>query len=286
MKILITGGNGQLGRCLQDVLQHSNHEFFAPAKSDLDISDESSVDNAIRSYRPDVVVNTAAYTAVDNAEKESDIAFLVNETSLKHLANSCKVLGIPLIHISTDYVFSGMATSPYKSDDQTAPLSIYGKSKLAGEQAIRSLWEKHIIVRTAWVFSEYGNNFVKTILRLAQSRDSLKIVADQWGCPTYAGDLAIAIVKICDELQHKSAWGTYHYAGATSTNWHGFASAIIQRLSKSIPVLPISTAEFPTLATRPNYSILDCSSTIDTWNVKLSDWQGALEKVIPKLTSC
>jgi dTDP-4-dehydrorhamnose reductase len=286
MKILITGGNGQLGKCLQDVLEHSNHQFFSPGKKDLDISNEPSIKNAIQNYHPDIIVNTAAYTAVDNAEKERETAFLVNETSLRYLANSCKILNIPLIHISTDYVFDGTASVPYTSEDQTAPLSIYGKSKLAGEQVIKSIWEKHIILRTSWVFSEYGNNFVKTILRLAQSRDTLNVVADQWGCPTYAGDLASAIVKICENLKSKSAWGIYHYAGESSTNWHELALAITQLLEKKIVVLPISTAEFPTLATRPQYSILDCKSTINTWDVELSDWQSAVKKVIKKLTPC
>lgn len=287
MKVLVTGANGQLGRCLQDRLVESLHQFYAPGKQELDISSESSLSKVIQEYQPDIIINAAAYTAVDKAEEEISQAFLVNETAVSYLAKFCSSYTIPLIHISTDYVFDGEASNPYPNDFPASPQSVYGKSKLAGENAIKSLLNRHIIIRTSWIFSEYGNNFVKTILRLATERDSLGVVADQFGCPTYAGDLASAIVKICEQVDSgKESWGTYHYCGSQETNWHQFAVAIINAANseKNIAINPITTEQFPTLAKRPKYSVMDCNATLYTWDVNLSNWSQSLRHVVKLLS--
>ncbi len=284
MKILITGGHGQLGRCLQDRLACSLHDFYAPGKHELDISAEASVNEIIEHFKPDVVVNAAAYTAVDKAENEIELAFLINETASLYLASACAKQDIPMIHVSTDYVFDGTASSPYFHDDKTAPQCVYGRSKLAGEKAIQSVWQKHIILRTSWVFSEYGSNFVKTILRLAQEKTTLNVVADQQGCPTYAGDLALAIIKICEQIDSgKSAWGVYHYCGDLATNWYLFAKSILNIAALPLILNPIATEQYPTPARRPQYSVMDCRHTTEVWGVSLSDWSLSLNRVIKLL---
>ncbi|CAG9297708.1 dTDP-4-dehydrorhamnose reductase [Celerinatantimonas diazotrophica] len=290
MKVLVTGGNGQLGRCLQDRLQYTDYEWQAPDQSNLDITDRSAIATYFKIFQPDIVINAAAYTAVDKAESDQENAYLVNATAPGYLAESCQTAAIPLIHISTDYVFDGTATVPYKVSDQTNPQSVYGSTKLVGEQIVQSTLSEHIIIRTAWVFSEYGNNFVKTMLRLANFHPVLKIVGDQYGCPTYAGDLADVILKMVMQVQFgQKLWGLYHYCGDQITSWHGFARAIFdeakrQGIIDNIPQLRvINTDEYPVAAQRPQYSVLDCQLSFENYHVEIANWRKALTRVINKI---
>lgn len=290
MRILLTGKNGQLGRCFQDKLENIDHELFAFDSFELDISNPQQVSSIIDDINPDIIVNAAAYTAVDKAESEKELSYSVNENGPRLLALAAAKLNIPLIHISTDYVFDGDAVEPYTTHDTKNPQSVYGASKLAGEIAIQAVCSKYIIFRTAWVFSEYGNNFLLTMIRLANERDSLNVVADQYGCPTYAGDLAQAIVKLCDTYEQKKIldWGVYHYCGDMSTSWHGFSRTIFSKaykkglLNKKITLTAISSDLYPTKANRPKFSVLDCQS-LDNLQLTKSCWIKATDHVINKL---
>ena len=281
MKILLTGANGQLGRCFQDRLP-AHWQIWSTDASKLDITDLKQVEAAVAHYQPDAIVNAAAYTAVDKAESESALAEKVNVTGPHNLASVAHEQGIRLVHISTDYVFDGNATTPYVESSTTNPLSVYGKTKLAGELAVIKATPESIIVRTAWVFSEYGNNFVKTMLRLAKERDALSIVADQKGCPTYAGDLAQAIISL---LEKNAESGIYHYCGDKEVSWYEFAEEIFKAASKKnaiscIPTLvAISGEEYPTPAKRPKYSVLSCSK-INSLNIHQSNWLKRINDMI------
>lgn len=258
MKVLLTGSKGQLGSCFQDRLP-AGWEVWATDSDTLDITDLDKVKQAVAQYQPDVIVNAAAYTAVDKAETEPELAALINTTGPKNLALAAKEAGARLVHVSTDYVFDGKATTPYVETDATNPLGVYGQTKLDGELAVAEALPEAIIIRTAWVFSEYGNNFVKTMLRLAKDRDTLGIVADQYGCPTYAGDIAQAII---DLLQKKAEGGIYHFCGKDELNWFDFASLIfkyaedIRLLEKKPELNKLATEDYKTLAARPKYSVL------------------------------
>ena len=287
MKIFLVGKNGQLGSCFRDALKGSSHSIFAFDASELDITDQVKVAEMIQSVQPDIIVNAAAYTAVDKAETEVDLAYAVNAKGPQYIAEQAAALHIPLIHVSTDYVFAGNGIEPYKTIDSTAPQGVYGASKLAGEQIVQQLCPQHIILRTSWVFSEYGHNFVKTMVRLAKERDSLSVVADQYGCPTYAGDLAQAIKSLCDhyEVTQDLSWGIYHYCGDQPTSWHGFARAIFviakeQGVIARFPELTaVSTEQYPTPATRPAYSVMDCSE-LRILKIQPSNWLTALRNII------
>lgn len=290
MRILLTGKNGQLGRCFQDVVANSSHDLYAFDSAELNITSVEQVSAMVAEVKPDIVVNAAAYTAVDKAETDQEAAYAVNELGIKHLAQAAESLGVPVIHVSTDYVFDGLAVEPYKPSDDTAPQGVYGASKLAGEQALADVATRYLVLRTAWVFSEYGNNFVKTMLRLASERDALSVVADQYGCPTYAGDLAQAILSLCDQYDQTGelAWGVYHYCGDMPTSWHGFARTIFAKglqlglLEASPQLTAISSEQYPTPAKRPEYSVLD-TSTLAELGVQPSDWLTALDTVMGKL---
>ncbi|MBG0751214.1 MULTISPECIES: dTDP-4-dehydrorhamnose reductase [Pectobacterium] len=284
MKILLTGANGQLGRCFQDRLP-AGWQVWATDTAELDITDYAKVLVAVKEYQPDAIVNAAAYTAVDKAESEPELAALVNKTGPENLARAAKEVNASLVHVSTDYVFDGNATVPYIETDKTNPLGVYGKTKLEGEIAVSSVLPEAIIIRTAWVFSEYGNNFVKTMLRLAKERDELGIVADQRGCPTYAGDIAQAII---DLLKQQAEGGIYHFSGDKEVAWDEFATAIFFTgiklgLFKQVPVInSITTEQYPTPAQRPAYSSLNCMK-IQNLNIKLSDWKTAILHILKKL---
>lgn len=281
MKILLTGANGQLGRCFQDRLPEGWH-VWATDSAELDITNRDAVLAAVREFQPDAIVNAAAYTAVDKAESEPEIAALVNVSGPENLAIGAKDVGARLVHVSTDYVFDGKATVPYLETDATNPLGVYGKTKLDGELAVSKVLPDAMIIRTAWVFSEYGNNFVKTMLRLGKERDNLGIVADQYGCPTYAGDIAASIITL---LNSKSEGGLYHYCGNSEVSWFEFAQKIFNFALKNqlITVLPkinpLSTEQYPTPAKRPTYSVLNCNK-INSKKVPCSDWLSSLEKII------
>ncbi|MEI7250815.1 MULTISPECIES: dTDP-4-dehydrorhamnose reductase [Pectobacterium] len=277
MRILLTGANGQLGRCFQDRLP-AEWKILATDTAELDITDLANIEKMVSTFQPDAIVNAAAYTAVDKAESEPELAKKINTAGPENLAIVASKQGIRLVHVSTDYVFDGNATEPYSENSPTNPLSVYGKTKLGGEQAVTKASSEAIIVRTAWVFSEYGNNFVKTMLRLGKERDRLSIVGDQRGCPTYAGDLAQAIIAL---LQQNATGGIYHYSGDQEVSWYEFAQAIFSVathksiLNKAPELTSISTEQYPTPAHRPTYSTLKCEK-IQCLGIKLSDWDKAI----------
>ncbi|CAI0773281.1 dTDP-4-dehydrorhamnose reductase [Serratia entomophila] len=281
MKVLLTGSKGQLGSCFCDRLP-AGWDVLATDSDSLDITDLARVKQVVADYRPDAIVNAAAYTAVDKAETENELAARINEQGPKNLAQAAAEAGCRLIHVSTDYVFDGQAKTPYREADVTNPLGVYGKTKLDGEIAVAGAHPEAIIIRTAWVFSEYGNNFVKTMLRLAKDRDVLGIVADQRGCPTYAGDIAQAII---DLLQRQAEGGVYHFCGDKEVSWSEFAEAIFAAamaqglLEKSPQVNGITTEQYPTPAKRPAYSSLDCEK-IERLGISRSNWVSALENTL------
>lgn len=288
MKILITGANGQVGYCLQQQLLNSNIPFVAVTREQLDITDASAVEQLVQAEQPTIVINAAAHTAVDKAETDQENAFAINRDGIANLARSSANIGAAVFHISTDYVFDGEKDSPYSENDVTNPQGVYGHSKLAGEQAALATNPRHIVLRTAWVFGEHGNNFVKTMIRLGRTKDTLGIVADQQGSPTYAGDIAKALISIANIYDNSGElpWGIYHYAGSPYTNWHDFALAIFQQVEasgiyeKPVPALSaITTADYPTPAKRPANSRLDCKKIEDAFGIPPSDWQTALNNI-------
>lgn len=288
-RILVTGANGQLGSELLRRASRCDVAAEGLSSKQLDITDARAVREAVLQSGAAVVVNAAAYTAVDKAESEAARAFAVNRDGTAILAAVCSEADIPFIHVSTDYVFDGSKATPYTEDDPVHPVSVYGASKEAGERALRDTWPRHVILRTAWVYSAFGNNFVKTMLRLARERDSLRVVADQRGCPTAAGDLAEAILSLVRRIDREGniPWGTYHYCGAGSTTWHGFAEAIVHlaapALGRTVPVIPITTADYPTPAKRPANSVLDCSKIRERLGIQPRPWRDSLAEVVAEL---
>jgi dTDP-4-dehydrorhamnose reductase len=284
MKVLLTGSKGQLGNCFQDRLP-ADWELWATDSDVLDITDLIAVKSAVEEFRPNIIVNAAAYTAVDKAESEYELAALINKTGPKNLALAAKEVGARLVHVSTDYVFDGVAIDPYTETDATNPLGVYGLTKLDGEIAVATVHPESIIIRTAWVFSEYGNNFVKTMLRLAKEHDSLRIVADQRGCPTYAGDIAQVII---DLLRRNIEGGIYHFCGNLEVSWSEFANEIFTvAYSKKIilkkPLINrITSDEYITAAKRPSYSSLNCDKIIGL-GIEPSNWKEALKKIVDPL---
>jgi len=291
MKILLTGADGQLGSCLQELAKTTSlFEVIATDYQDLDITNQAAVHAFVDTCQPNIIVNAAAHTAVDKAQSELELATAINAKGPEYLAKAASVAGIPLIHVSTDYVFDGTATAPYQPNHPAKPLGVYGETKWLGEEAVRNTLTQHIIIRTAWVFSEYGNNFVKTMLRLAAEREELGVIADQYGCPTYAGDLAAAILHCCEQINAgNSAWGSYHHCGDLPTSWHGFTRAILAeglaqgKLSSVAKLNAIKTEDYPLPAPRPAYSVMDCVSMHKSWGVGASDWRSALSLVVAKL---
>ncbi|QBL09816.1 dTDP-4-dehydrorhamnose reductase [Rheinheimera sp. D18] len=284
MKILILGGSGQLGNCLKRELGLGGIQYVAPPRAELDLSCTADFSGIIKQYAVDAVVNAAAYTAVDKAEQDADMAFKLNATLPEQLAVACQQFGLPLYHVSTDYVFDGLACRPYCESASVAPVSVYGKSKLAGEMAVLKHCEKGAIIRTSWLYSEFGQNFVKTILRLAQSKPELAVVADQVGAPTYAGDLAQAIVQILLTTKHSApAIDVYHFANQGVASWYDFAWHILQRRQIAVPLKPITTEDYPTPAQRPAYSVLNSTRISQRFAVKNRHWLEALAPVLDKL---
>ena len=282
-KVLVTGANGQLGRELLERGPKRGFGIVGRGRADLDITDRNAVARVVDAVEADLVVNAAAYTAVDQAESEPDRAFAVNATGPRLLAQVCAERGLPLIHVSTDYVFDGTKASGYVEDDPVAPLGVYGASKEAGERAIREELAEHIILRTAWVYSSHSRNFVLTMLQLAEKQDVLRIVGDQFGSPTAAGDLADAIFTVASRLDEGPKFGTYHYAGAGRTNWAGFAQAVMELClppGRPVPsVVPIASAEFPRPARRPANSELLCAKIARVFQIEPRPWREALGDV-------
>ncbi len=293
--ILVTGANGQLGKELKAVsANYPQWKFIFCGHHDLDITDENAIHLCFKLQKINAVINAAAYTAVDKAETETEQTFAVNEKAVAYLAQACTTHNALLVHISTDYVFDGTNTTPYLPHEKTRPIGVYGISKWRGEEILKDDCLKKnlkaIVVRTSWVFSEFGNNFVKTMLRLMNERPELKVVADQIGRPTYAFDLADALLKMLQQISLSSAdffkkkeLKIYHFANSGETNWHGFASEIARQQGFQGQVNAIATNEFPTPAKRPAYSVLDTSSFENDFKTDIPTWQNALQRCMKQL---
>ena len=285
MKVVLFGCNGQLGQCLQNELNRVSLSSIGFSHSDLDITNTTQVHEALKTFNPTVAINAAAYTKVDLAEDNEEQAFLVNAKGPEIIASSCKALSIPLIHISTDYVFDGKASRAYQPEDETNPQSVYGKSKLAGEHAIQSISPHYMILRTSWVFSQYQENFVKTMIRLSASKSSLSVVSDQIGCPTYAQDLAKTIVIILKRLNNSLASGIFHYCGKDPCSWYEFTKVIFREanlagLKTRSSIHFIRSAAYPLAISRPLFSVLECSKIKNTLDIDPSDWKLGVKKAI------
>jgi dTDP-4-dehydrorhamnose reductase len=293
MRIAITGKQGQVVSSLIHAGPNLGVEAIPVGRPELDLLAPETVHPALAKARPDIVVSAAAYTAVDQAEKESDQAMAINANGAGAVADAAKALNVPVIHLSTDYVFDGSKSTLYVEEDPVGPSNVYGTSKLAGERAVAAATDDHVIVRTAWVYSPYGKNFVRTMLTLAQNRDEIRVVADQHGCPTYAHDIALGIVAIArnllDRPQDEQLRGIFHLASAGETNWAEFASAIFESLSllgKRVPtVKAITTAEYPTPARRPANSRLDCSKLAHLYDIRLPSWRASLKDCLSRLVA-
>ena len=286
-KILITGANGQLGWELgQLAAAYPAFEFVLVDRSQLDLSFPETFEKIIQTIAPDCIVNTAAYTAVDKSETEKELSYTVNATAVQALASICKNLAIPFITYSTDYVFDGEATEPYTISTKVDPVNYYGSTKAAGESMAMEANEDTIIIRTSWVFSSHGNNFVKTMMRLMKERAQLNIVADQKGRPTYAKDLAIATMKMIEAMNAgKSIKGVYHYANQGETTWYDFAAKIKAIAGLTCEVQPIETKDFPTPAKRPAYSVLDTSNIEGALSLSIPHWEDALVSCIEEINA-
>jgi dTDP-4-dehydrorhamnose reductase len=290
MKLLIIGSKGQLGSELVIECKRNDFSFLALDLPEFNITDPSQVKKTLADFKPSIVINASAYTNVDMAETEPEIAYTVNSDGPANLAVSCDKNRIPIIHISTDYVFDGSKGQPYAESDPVSPLGIYGKSKEKGENKLRSILKQHIILRTSWLYSAYGNNFVKTMLKLGKEKEIIKVVSDQYGCPTCAADLAEAVVDISKQITQnfKIAWGTYHYCGLGITTWHEFAKAIFEIATqyqnyKVSSVEAITTAQYPTKTKRPAFSALDCGLFKKHFGINIKPWQESLDKTIERI---
>jgi dTDP-4-dehydrorhamnose reductase len=286
--ILVLGSGGQLGQELLAAAQAAKVPARGLGRDRVDIADAGAVARALADTVPDIVVNAGAYTKVDKAETERDEAFRANALGPEVLAKACAGANVPLVHVSTDYVFDGTKAGAYRESDPIAPLGVYGHSKAAGEDAIRQHWDRHLILRTAWVYGIYGANFLKTMLRLAAERDELRVVADQRGCPTSTADLAAAILQAARRVAEGQAdFGTYHLAGQGVTTWHGFASHIVaaqEPLTGRRPkVTPITTQDYPTPAQRPANSELDSSLFARTFGFTARPWGQAADETVRRL---
>lgn len=293
MRVLITGARGQVGHELMRLVP-AGFEAVGMGSAELDIADSGQVAEVVATVQPQLIINAAAYTAVDKAESEAERAWAVNRDGVAHLAMAAEHLGIPLLHISTDYVFAGDAREPYRETDPTdptEPTGIYGSSKLGGEVALAEHCRQHLVLRTSWVFGAHGNNFVKTMLRVGREREELGVVADQHGCPTSAASIASALWSLASQyLEHgELQWGVYHFSGAPACTWHEFALEIFRQakelgLLARVPVVrAIGTADYPTPAQRPAWSVMDCSKLQAAHDIAPADWRKELGVVLREL---
>ena len=296
MRILVTGKNGQLGQSINKLINietkiennPSSNEFIFVGREELDLSNNSSIINYFDNHdKFDIVINSAAYTAVDQAEEEQELANQVNHLAVKQLAGIAKEQKARLIHISTDYVFNGESDKPYIETSETNPINVYGKTKLAGEKALQAVMPMNaVIIRTSWVYSEYGNNFVKTMLRLGKERDELNVVSDQIGSPTYATDLAGAILEIIKNKEFREedqATQIYHYSNEGEISWHDFAKEIFKIAKTNCKVNPITTQQYPTPAKRPKNTLMNKNKIIEKFGVKNANWKEPLNTCITTL---
>ena len=284
MVVLVTGANGQLGQAIRSIAnKHPKIEFVFCSSEALDISNLENCQHVFLKYKPNYCINAAAYTAVDKAEIEPEKARLINVIGAKNLAEACKENKAILLHVSTDFVFDGMASRPYTEEDVPNPTGVYGTTKLEGEKAIQGVFDNYFIVRTSWVYSEFGNNFMKTMLRLASERDQISVVNDQIGTPTHAVDLAECLLTIITQhltpnIQH--LFGIYNFSNEGQCSWYGFANKIFEVNNISIHLQPIPTTSFPTPAARPKYSVLDKSKIKRFFGVEVRDWEESLKRII------
>ena len=289
MKLLILGSNGQVGHCLAEQAEKKGLKFYATNSSQLDITDYSKVEEVFRLVNPSLVINATAYTNVEKAEDEPEKALDVNSKSVGNLASLCARNNVPLIHISTDYVFDGTKDGYYQETDPVNPINSYGKSKLAGEQAVIANTDRYVILRTSWVFGRHGKNFVKTMLNLFKSRDELTVVSDQIGGPTFAGDIASAILKIAEVLENQpdfSDWGVFNFSGKEDVSWFEFARSIYeasrqkQLITNDISIKPIPASMFKTKAARPQNSKLDLTRIKNVFDISASNWKSEIDNYI------
>jgi len=285
MKIVVFGAGGQIGREVCRAAWPPGDTILPLDRRAVDITKSAAVGALLTQETPDLAINLAAYTAVDRAESEPDQAWAANCAGAAHIAAACGENATPLIHLSTDYVFDGRKTGPYREDDAVGPIGVYGSSKEAGERAVRAALAQHVILRTAWVFGAHGANFVKTMLRLAAQRPALRVVADQRGCPTPAADIAAALTVVAGQIERGGArWGTYHFAGDIPISWHGFAEAIFDLAATRPEVEPITTDQYPTPAQRPMNSVLDCRKIHDVFRISAPSWRKGLASVIREIS--
>jgi dTDP-4-dehydrorhamnose reductase len=287
--ILVTGSNGQLGSEIKKFSAHheDNFRFFFTDVNELDITNREAVECYLKENSIKYIVNCAAYTAVDKAEDDVDLCYKINRDAVANLGVAATNNGVKVIHISTDYVFDGTASNPYKETDVTNPQSVYGKSKLEGEKVLLETCPQSIIIRTAWLYSIFGNNFVKTMIKYGKERDELNVVADQTGTPTNAADLARTIIKILDFSEANGfEAGIYHYSNEGAISWYDFAIAIHKLAGVSCKVNPIATAQYPTKAKRPQYSVLDKTKIKSVFNLSIPDWEDSLNICITELLYC
>lgn len=279
-KILVTGSNGQLGSQLKEICGINPNYLFTDI-NELNILDRNQVTSLFNSQKIDFVINCAAYTAVDKAETEPDLAEAVNATAVKNLIDGCKINDSKIIHISTDFVFDGMKSSPYLETDIENPLNVYGRSKFNGEMYLRNAYEKYIILRSSWLYSKFGNNFVKTILRLSKEKKEIEVVFDQIGTPTNAGDLAIFIKYMVDS--DFSEYGFFNYPDEGTASWYDFASSILEYSNLNLKIRPIETKEYLTPVRRPNYSVLNKAKIKETFGVEIPYWRESLRIFIKEI---
>lgn len=276
MVVLVTGANGQLGQSLRFIApDYPQIRFVFCPSSELDIANPESCEQAFAKIKPDFCINAAAYTAVDKAESEPDKAYLINVNGAKNLAGVCKQYNTVLLHVSTDFVFDGTKDNPYSEEDIPNPTGVYGQTKLDGEKVVQSVFDEYFIIRTSWVYSQFGHNFMKTMLRLATERDSLSVVNDQIGTPTNAVDLAHALAKII--ISNKKAFGIYNFSNEGQCSWYDFAKMIFEINGINIDLKPIPTSSFPTPAKRPAFSVLDKTKIKETFGIKIKNWEESLK---------
>ena len=289
--IVVVGRRGMLGRDVVESLENAGLTVAALDSTAIDITKRESVHSVLsRISAPRLLINCAAYTAVDKAESEPEAAFAVNRDGPANLAGECERLGIPLIHISTDYIFNGESVSPYKEEDAADPLNVYGRSKWEGEEAVRSRLAEHIIVRTSWLYGSDGQNFVKTILRLGREREELKVVSDQYGCPTWTFDLAGCLVRIAERTllsSQDAPRGSFHFCGEGVTSWYEFALAVLDEArrresSRIARVSPVPGSSYPTVAVRPRYSALDCGKIEASFGIAPPPWGRSLTRLMDR----
>jgi dTDP-4-dehydrorhamnose reductase len=280
--IVVFGASGQLGQCIKDIAgKNGTTAIHFPPESEANILDSDLLRKVFEAYKPDYCINCAAYTAVDKAEEDHELAMKINKIGVEKLSRFCTEKGATLIHISTDFVFKGDKASPLTEEDLPRPVSVYGQTKLDGEKAAEQIAKKYFIIRTGWLYSEYGNNFVKTMLKLGAEKDELKIIADQVGTPTYAIDLAACILQIIES--GSTAYGIYHYSNEGVTSWFDFARAIFDISGTKVKAIPVRTDEYVTKATRPAYSVMDKSKIKKEFGMEIPYWRDSLITCIGKL---